>query len=178
MTILTGSSFGLYEIIGLVLACFMIGILVMEIKAKKSGDLFSNITIAVIGVGVSLYTFYKNFEGSEDTGKFNFSNLTSEPTTWIYLVVLLATIGFIVFFLRNHYKYKDQIEETKEETSQLEENLEPLSDEQIEEILEKENNESKENTELLKETNDKENSKVEKEGASQVPKEQRNPFEK
>ena len=184
-------------VIGCVVALFLGATIYLEIKNRnKKTDLFTNIVIAVIGLGSSVYMLYTITGSSKDeNGVFDSGLYFKEPATWIYILVALLASAFTVIFLYFYLKNKDLPDELVEET----EEEEPiLSDEEIEEILEKENEEDA--LEDAEETNDDEiddhivlesltaqKPKVlkpdeeefkNKEGASQVPENQRNPFEK
>ena len=184
----------LETIIGIVVAVFLAAAIFMEIKNKnKKTDLFTNIVIAAIGVGSAVYMLYTIFNGSKDKNEvFQISIFFSEIATWVYFLVFLLSCGFIVTFVTFYLKNKDLPDEKEDDESTQEE---VLSDEEIEEILENENldNESKSEKEIIKVDDDtielesltaqkpkvlkpdEEELKF-KEGSTQVPENQRNPF--
>ena len=190
-------------IIGIVVAIFLAAAIFMEFKNRnKKGDLFTDIVISVIGLGCSIYMLYNIFILSNDeNGQFSLSIFLSEISTWIYIIVILLSIAFTVIYLMFYFKNKDLPDpvEDEEETS----DDESLSDEEIEDILENENNDnSVDETSEEENVTEEENDEVDhivlesltaqkpkvlkpdeeefkfKEGASQVPVNQRNPFEK
>ena len=191
-------------IVGIVIGAFLIAAIAMEIKNRnKKSDLFTNIVISVMGIGCSIYMIFDTFNTSKIDGQFNASLFFKNYMTWLYLVVILLSCAFVVLFLTFYLKNKDLPDPTPEEVE--EETGEVLTDEEIEEILEQENKEdskdaleeidSEEQTgdepelnileETIKEHKEKESTKIEtnqevkiKEGSSQVPVNQRNPFEK
>lgn len=174
----------LENIIGVVVLAFVVGVTIMEFKSKKKEDLFTNIVISVICVGLSIYMIVNTFQSLEEK---SLVNLFKSLTTWIYLLVFAGGVTFSVAFLTNYFKYKDLPDEEPEEEKTEEE---VLTDEEIEEILENENKEESttETVEAVVELESLTSSKpkvidlsdevVEKEGTSQVPVNQRNPFEK
>lgn len=176
----------LENIIGVTVLAFIVGVTVMEFKSKKKEDLFTNIIISVICLGLSIYMLVSTFQGLKEKSLIN---LLKSWTTWIYLLVFTGGATFTVAFLTNYFKYKDLPDEEPKEEDEEEEEL-PLTDEEIEEILERENKiESETETveaviELESLTSSKpkiidlSNDDVEKEGTSQVPVNQRNPFDK
>lgn len=169
-------------IIGIVVLAFVVGVTIMEFKSKKKEDLFTNIVISVICIGLSIYMLVSSFNELKEFTKF-----LKEITTWIYLLVLAGGVAFSVAFLTNYFKYKDLPDEEEKDEEKEDE---PLSDEEIEEILENENKpeSTTEKVEAVVELEsltsskpkviDLSNEKSEKEGTSQVPTNQRNPFEK
>ena len=183
----------LENIIGIVVLAFVIGVTIMEFRSKKKEDLFTNIIISVICIGLSIYMLVSTFQG---LAVKSLGNLFKILTTWIYLLVFAGGATFTVAFLTNYFKYKDLTDEEEEKVEGDEEDA-VLTDAEIEEILEKENNEvengpvsesEKETVEAVIELEsltsskpkviDLSNEVVEKEGTSQVPVNQRNPFEK
>ena len=193
-------------IIGIVIGAFLVAAIIMEFKNKnKKGDLFTNIIISVIGFGTSIYMLYSFFNGSKDpeTNMFSANIFFSTIEVYIYSVVILIAIAFTAIFLTFYFKNKNLPEQTEENEEDVIEEDEQLSDEEIEEILEKENAEenidadeqANEDNESSDEIDDKivlesltaqkpkvlkvnEEDFMFKEGATQVPTNQRNPFEK
>lgn len=186
-------------IIGVVLCIFIIGAALLEFKNRnKKTDLFTDIVISVIGIGCSAYMIYDSYKGSIKNGVFNFNALLAKPNFWIYIVLILLTLAFTVIYLMFYFKNKDLPDQVEEEEEELEDEEEVLSDEEIEEILEKENaasneeeidieEEAEEDEQIVLESLTAQKPKVlkpneedfkYKEGASQIPKTQRNPFEK
>lgn len=181
-------------IIGIVVGAFLIAIIAMEIKNRnKKSDLFTNIVISVIGFGCSFYMLFDAANEAKTNNQFDAGLFFKNPTVWTFIVVVLLSCAFTVVFLTFYFKNKDLPDPVEEETD--EEENEVLSDEEIEEILEKENNpesveedsteESEEETkteEVIEEKTIIENKQTEsvkvKEGTSQVPANQRNPFDK
>lgn len=193
----------LENIIGVIVAAFLIAAIILEIRNRnKKSDLFTNIVISVIGLGCSVYMLFNIYKVSLEEGHFSSSVFFSQISTWIYIVVILLTFAFSVVFLMFHFKNKDLPEQTEEENEEDEDEYEKnqnLTDEEIEDILEQENG-TDEPLEDLKEDL-KEDSEEDvvlesltaqkpkvlptneedfkfKEGATQVPTNQRNPFEK
>ena len=196
-------------IIGIVIGAFLVAAIIMEFKNKnKKGDLFTNIIIAVIGFGTSVYMLYSFFNGSKDenTGMFSSTKFFSEIDVYIYFIVILISIAFTAIFLTFYFKNKDLVEQNEDDET-VDEEDEELSDEEIEEILEKENAEEDQEDSLDHEEkldeNESSQEKIDdkivlesltaqkpkvlkvneedfkfKEGATQVPTNQRNPFEK
>lgn len=188
-------------IIGCVVALFLGATIYMEIKNRnKKTDLFTNIVIAVIGLGSSIYMLYSISDSvkKNNQGVFDINLYFSEITTWVYILVALLAAAFTVVFLYFYFKNKDLPDEKSEEESEESEPV--LSDEEIEEILEQENkeeNEEEQSEEVMENDEiddhivlesltaqkpkvlkpDEEEFKF-KEGATQVPENQRNPFEK
>lgn len=189
-------------IVGIVIGAFLSVAIAMEIKNRnKKSDLFTNIVISVMGIGCSIYMIFDTFNSSKIDGQFNASLFFTNYMTWLYLVVILLSCAFVVIFLTFYLKNKDLPDPTPEEVE--EETEEVLTDEEIEEILEQENSEEIEEKqeenqeekqeeievnileETIKEHKEKESTKIDanqevkiKEGSSQVPTNQRNPFEK
>ena len=193
-------------IVGIVIGAFLSVAIAMEIKNRnKKSDLFTNIVISVMGIGCSIYMIFDTFNSSKIDGQFNASLFFTNYMTWLYLVVILLSCAFVVLFLTFYLKNKDLPDPAPEEVE--EETEEVLTDEEIEEILEQENSEEtqeileQENSEetqekqeeievnileeTIKEHKEKESTKIDanqevkiKEGSSQVPTNQRNPFEK
>lgn len=182
-------------IMGIVIAAFLVATIAMEIKNRnKKSDLFTNIVISVIGFGASIYILYNIFQGSKNEHNvFDASIFFSEICTWIYILVILLASAFTVVYLTFYFKNKDLPDTTEEE---YEDEEEKLSDDEIEEILEQENNETNEENKVEEDDEedgvvlesltaqkpkvlkpDEEEFKF-KEGATQVPTTQRNPFEK
>lgn len=184
-------------IIGVVVAVFLVAAIIMEFKNKnKKSDLFTNIIISVIGAGCSIYMLFSIYKDTLVDGHFVSSVFFKQIATWIYIVVILLAIAFSVVYLMFYFKNKDLPEEVEEEVEdEYEEDEEELTDEEIEEILEKENateeveetNEAEDEDEVVLESLTAQKPKVLptneedfkfKEGATQVPANQRNPFEK
>ena len=186
-------------IIGSVVAVFLAAAIFMEIKNKnKKTDLFTNIVIAAIGLGSAVYMLYTIFNNSyNEEHIFQISIFLSEIATWVYVLVLLLSCGFIVTFVTFYLKNKD-LPNVEDEEEKEEETV--LSNEEIEEILEQENNvetSEEENVKTEKEVIKVDDDTIElesltaqkpkvlkpdeeefkfKEGATQVPENQRNPF--
>lgn len=190
-------------IIGVVVAAFLVAAIIMEFRNKnKKGDLFTNIVISVIGLGCSGYMLFSIYKSSLVDGHFSSSVFFKEFATWIYILVILLTVAFSVIYLMFYFKNKDLPDQVEDENvEEQEEETEELTDEEIEEILEKENatteeetveeNETEESTqevdEIVLESLTAQKPKVLKaneedfmfkEGATQVPTNQRNPFDK
>lgn len=183
-------------IIGVVVAVFLVAAIIMEFKNKnKKSDLFTNIIISVIGVACSGYMLFSVYKDTLVDGHFVANAFFSEIVTWIYILVILLTVAFSVIYLMFYFKNKDLPEETEDEVEEDDE--EELTDEEIEEILEKENGTEEVEEETVEDAENEDDVILEsltaqkpkvlptneedfkfKEGATQVPTNQRNPFEK
>ena len=146
-------------IVGIVIGAFLSVAIAMEIKNRnKKSDLFTNIVISVMGIGCSIYMIFDTFNLSKVDGQFSASLFFKNYMTWLYLVVILLSCAFVVLFLTFYLKNKDLPDPTLEVN---------ILEETIKEHKEKESTKIDANQEV----------KI-KEGSSQVPTNQRNPFEK
>lgn len=90
-------EFGLNEVLGVIILVMSIFLLVSEIRTKKATDLVTNIVIAAILVGVSLYNLIK----------IGFKK-DSIIITVIYIIVSLISIAYIILFVLHYRKFKNE----------------------------------------------------------------------
>ncbi len=90
-------EFGLNEVLGVIILVMSIFLLVSEIRTKKATDLVTNIVIAAILVGVSLYNLIK----------IGFTK-DSIIITVIYIIVSLISIAYIILFVLHYRKFKNE----------------------------------------------------------------------
>lgn len=90
-------EFGLNEVLGVIILVMSIFLLVSEIRTKKATDLVTNIVIAAILMGVSLYNLIK----------IGFTK-DSIIITVIYIIVSLISIAYIILFVLHYRKFKNE----------------------------------------------------------------------
>ena len=90
-------EFGLNEVLGVIILVMSIFLLVFEIRTKKATDMVTNIVIAAILVGVSLYNLIK----------IGFTK-DSIIITVIYIIVSLISIAYIILFVLHYRKFKNE----------------------------------------------------------------------
>ncbi len=90
-------EFGLNEVLGVIILVMSIFLLVSEIRTKKATDMVTNIVIAAILVGVSLYNLIK----------IGFTK-DSIIITVIYIIVSLISIAYIILFVLHYRKFKNE----------------------------------------------------------------------
>lgn len=116
LLILSNIEFGMNEALGIIILLISCGLLVSEIRSKKSGDLLTNIIISLLLIGVSVYNL----------ATVGFTN-SSILITICYIIIILLAIVYTVLFILHYLKYKkietedkpeepvQEIEETHEE---------------------------------------------------------------
>lgn len=90
-------EFGLNEILGIIILVISVFLLISEIRTKKATDMVTNIVIAAILVGVSLYNLIK----------IGFTK-DSIIITVIYIIVSLISIAYIILFVLHYRKFKNE----------------------------------------------------------------------
>lgn len=90
-------EFGLNEVLGVIILVMSIFLIVSEIRTKKATDMVTNIVIAAILVGVSLYNLIK----------IGFTK-DSIIITVIYIIVSLISIAYIILFVLHYRKFKNE----------------------------------------------------------------------
>ncbi len=100
-------EFGLNEVLGVIILVMSIFLLVSEIRTKKATDLVTNIVIAAILVGVSLYNLIK----------IGFTK-DSIIITVIYIIVSLISIAYIILFVLHYRKFKNENKQENNESNE------------------------------------------------------------
>ena len=96
-------EFGLNEILGIIILVISVFLLISEIRTKKATDMVTNIVIAALLMGVSLYNLIK----------LGFTK-DSIILTITYIIVALIGIAFIILFVLHHFKYKNSTTENND----------------------------------------------------------------
>lgn len=90
-------EFGLNEILGIIILVISVFLLISEIRTKKATDMVTNIVIAALLMGVSLYNLIK----------LGFTK-DSIILTITYIIVALIGIAYIILFVLHYRKFKNE----------------------------------------------------------------------
>lgn len=101
------SSFGLNEVLGIIILVIGIGLLISEIRARQAGDLVTNIVITGLLAGVSLYNLISICFKKE-----------SILLTIIYLMVVVVAGAYTTLFILHYKKYKREKDKNQNENNE------------------------------------------------------------
>lgn len=120
LLILSNIEFGMNEALGIIILLISCGLLVSELRSKKSGDLLTNVIISLLLLGVSIYNLA--------TVGFTSSSIL---ITVCYIIIILIAIVYTVLFVLHYMKYKNVKDEEK--TDEPEQQIEEINEEDIKE---------------------------------------------